>query len=282
MNEYTQRRAFMRRAVELGKKSISEDVKKPVVGVVIVRDGEVLGESFRGETGEGRHAEFGLLDRLKSEGIDVVGATVYSTLEPCSRRNEPKRPCASHLMEAGVSEVCVGIYDPNPEIYREGWKLLNEAGIKLTDFDEDFRDAISTDNAEFIDQYRVAIGERGSAHYDFTQNGGRFRIRHEDLKFSLRTSECGDDSVYIIDHAGNVAALKHAREFAEVDDPGAYDWSNYTRDISVGAIGAIRVDGGYLMVKIVDVKCQNRGATHTEVRFDYEIRRKRALPAPGE
>jgi pyrimidine deaminase RibD-like protein len=69
VNEYTQRRAFMRRAVELGKKSISEDVKKPVVGVVIVRDGEVLGESFRGETGEGRHAEFGLLDRLKSGDI---------------------------------------------------------------------------------------------------------------------------------------------------------------------------------------------------------------------
>ncbi|HEX4492819.1 MAG TPA: hypothetical protein VH914_16555, partial [Acidimicrobiia bacterium] len=98
-----------------------DDMRPPKVGVVIVgSDGQVLGESFRGEfmtpNGSPWHAEAGLLEtRLK--GVDLTGAVVYTTLEPCSRRGEGKTPCAERLVAAGVATVVIGIYDPNPNIW---------------------------------------------------------------------------------------------------------------------------------------------------------------------
>ncbi|MBA3809686.1 MAG: hypothetical protein H0X28_15045 [Solirubrobacterales bacterium] len=89
------RRIWMERAVDVARRSRCEHSRAtpaPNVGVVIVKDGELLGESFRGETGNGDHAEYGLLARLAD--ADLTGAEVYATLEPCTRRNEPKQPCA--------------------------------------------------------------------------------------------------------------------------------------------------------------------------------------------
>ena len=265
----------MRRAVELGKQSKSEGGIKPAVGVVVARDGQVLGESFRGETGEGRHAEFGLIYRLTAEGVDLDGASVYSTLEPCSKRNHPKIPCAHHLVEAGVSEVYIGIYDPNPEINLEGWKILRDNHIKLKNFDADFRDEIAEDNADFINQYKITVGERGSVRYDFSQNGGKFTFKNEDMVFVIKASTAGDDSVHVLDYGNHIAYLKHATGFDEIDDPGAYDWSNYTRTVAVGQLGAARNAHGYLLFRVTNVHNQARGASHTELALDYEIRRKR-------
>jgi pyrimidine deaminase RibD-like protein len=124
-----QLRQWMRMAVDLGKQS--GDPFNPYVGAVVVKDGKVIGGGHRGMTAPGDHAEFGVL-----KGLDPAqhnGATVFSTLEPCSQRNHPKIPCAQRLAEAGVAVVYVGIYDPNPVIYRQGWKMLTEAGVRVRD-----------------------------------------------------------------------------------------------------------------------------------------------------
>lgn len=279
VNEYTQRRAFMRRAVELGKKSEHEAVGKPAVGVVIVRGSEILGESYRGATGEGDHAEYGLIKSLKADGVDLRGATVFTTLEPCSRRNHPKVPCAQHIIEAGIGEVVVGIYDPNPSIFREGWGKLREAGIKLTDFDEDFREDIRADNSEFIGQYLVAVGDRGSARFDFSMGDGKFKVQADgDLEFTVQFAARSADGVYIQDYGSNVAEMRFATAFDEIDDPGAMDWSHYSRPLDVGEIGALRQGDAYLLVKIREVHWRQRGADRTEVAFDFEVRRKREIP----
>ena len=278
MDEHLERRKFMRRAVEMGKQSKSEAGNKPAVGVVVVRDGRVLGESFRGETGEGRHAEYGLLERLSEEGVDLSGSTVYTTLEPCSRRNDPKKPCATHLINHGVSAVYVGIYDPNPKIYREGWKMLRDAEISMKDFDEDFREQIAKDNSSFIDQYKIAIGQRGSASFDYSIGDGSFSVEHGNLKFRFRLTRCGHGSVYALDHTNYVADMRFAKEFNEIDNPGAYDWSHYSRKVAVGNIAAVRSQGGFLLLRVTDVRDRERGADRTEVAFDFEVRLERVIP----
>jgi pyrimidine deaminase RibD-like protein len=111
-------REWMRLVVDLGKQSVSEaDPTKPNVGAVVVQEGEVVGSGYRGMTGSGNHAEYGVLQGIAPELLE--GAVVFSTLEPCSNRNHPRIPCAQRFVDARVSAVHIGIYDPNPTIYRQ-------------------------------------------------------------------------------------------------------------------------------------------------------------------
>jgi len=247
-----------------------EGLVKPRVGVVVVKDGAVIGESYRGETGEGRHAEFGLLDRLKNQ--DLTGSTVYTTLEPCSRRNHPKVPCAQHLIDARVRCVVIGMYDPNPVIFRQGWRMLRDAGVQLRNFTPSLRSEVRADNAAFIDQYRLAMGMRGSASFDYQQNGGRFLINSGSGPITTRWTQRGATSIYAIDYDGHVALARYAQDFDEIDDPEALDWSNYTVGVDVGEIVAFRSTETYVLVRITQVYAGERGADHTALHFDYETR----------
>src|SRR3989338_8564252 len=123
---------FERLAIEEASLSKPEDDNPhPNVGVVVVKDGKLLTKSHRGEK-PGDHAEFTALDENLSEEI-AAGATVYTTLEPCTTRNHPKIPCANRLIERRVKRVVIGMLDPNPSICGKGQRLLREANI-VTDF----------------------------------------------------------------------------------------------------------------------------------------------------
>ena len=101
---------LMRIAIDEGKKSVSEDGKlSPKVGAAIIMNGEILGSSFRGQLGDGDHAEYTLFEKIL-KGKDVKGATLITTLEPCTSRNNHK-PCSDWIIEKGISHVYVGILD---------------------------------------------------------------------------------------------------------------------------------------------------------------------------
>ncbi len=99
----------------------------PRVGCVIVRDGAVIAEGHTQPAGFA-HAEAHALQHAAANGVDVRGATVYVTLEPCSHHGRTP-PCADALIAAGVARVVVAIDDPNPLVAGQGLARLRAAGI---------------------------------------------------------------------------------------------------------------------------------------------------------
>jgi len=95
----------------------------PRVGVVIEREGKIISIGHRSP---GLHAERAAVQEALSRGIDLRGATLYSTLEPCVEVGAPNECCADLIARVGVRTVYIGRYDPNPLIYRGGWKRLRE------------------------------------------------------------------------------------------------------------------------------------------------------------
>lgn len=120
----------------------------PYVGVVIVRNGQVLASACRGDRDPGDHAEFCVLEKkLKTETL--AGCTVYTTLEPCTTRNHSKVPCANRLIERRVARVVVGMLDPDQRITGKGVLRLRQAGVAVELFPSDMMEELEELNREF-------------------------------------------------------------------------------------------------------------------------------------
>ncbi len=142
-------RHFARLAIEEARRSVAEDDRPhPRVGAVVVKNGKILAKAHRGENPKS-HAEYvALEEKLSNETL--AGATVYTTLEPCIKRNPPKICCAQRLVERKVARVLIGMLDPNPDIRGLGDQLLSEAGIEVQLFPRDLRAQVEEMNREFI------------------------------------------------------------------------------------------------------------------------------------
>ncbi len=147
-------RRFANMAIEEARKSVPEDDRPhPKVGAVVVRNGIVLSKAHRGESPKS-HAEYIALEGKLPDDL-VAGATVYTTLEPCTSRKHPKIPCAQRLVERKVARVVIGMLDPNPGIRGLGEQLLSEAGIETQLFPRDLRAQVEEMNREFIRAQKI-------------------------------------------------------------------------------------------------------------------------------
>ena len=117
--------AHMAQALRLASRGLYTAYPNPMVGCVLVRDGEVVGEGWHQRAGAA-HAE---ISALAAAGDKANGATAYVTLEPCSHHGKTP-PCSAALIKAGVVEVVVAIEDPNPEVNGQGLKALAAAGLR--------------------------------------------------------------------------------------------------------------------------------------------------------
>lgn len=145
---------FMALAVEQARLSTPEPGHvRPRVGVVVVARGEIIARAHRGELGVGEHAEYTALER-KLKNVDLSGATVFTTLEPCTVRNPPKQACVDWLIDRKISRVVVGTLDPNPRIKGEGVLRLREAGIPVQLTTPSLTTEIEQLNRDFSQEHR--------------------------------------------------------------------------------------------------------------------------------
>lgn len=115
----------MRRALELAERGIGLVSPNPLVGAVVVRGGQVVGEGWHRGPGKA-HAE---VMALEAAGDRARGGTLYVSLEPCSHFGRTP-PCAPRVAEAGISRVVAALQDPNPLV--EGVGRLREAGVEVS------------------------------------------------------------------------------------------------------------------------------------------------------
>jgi diaminohydroxyphosphoribosylaminopyrimidine deaminase/5-amino-6-(5-phosphoribosylamino)uracil reductase len=120
---------FMRRALSLARRGYGRTSPNPMVGAVIVRGGEILGEGWHQRAGEA-HAEVNAVKAARRKGHELRGATIYITLEPCCTFGRTP-PCTTALMENGIARVVVGASDPNPKHAGRGFKVLRKAGVRV-------------------------------------------------------------------------------------------------------------------------------------------------------
>jgi diaminohydroxyphosphoribosylaminopyrimidine deaminase/5-amino-6-(5-phosphoribosylamino)uracil reductase len=114
------------RAVELAERGRGKTYPNPLVGAVVVRGGEVVGEGWHERHG-GPHAE---VNALRAAGDRARGATLYVSLEPCTHHGTTP-PCVDAILEAGVGRVVVGVRDPNPTVTGGGVERLREGGVDV-------------------------------------------------------------------------------------------------------------------------------------------------------
>jgi len=119
-------RSYMEKAARAALKGRGFVEPNPLVGAVLVSDGQVRGIGWHADYG-GPHAE---VAALRKAGEAARGGTLYVTLEPCSTQGKTS-PCTEAILEAGISRVVVGSIDPNPAHNGQGLRLLTEAGVSV-------------------------------------------------------------------------------------------------------------------------------------------------------
>lgn len=207
----------MRRALALAAGVRARTSPNPWVGCIVVcADGAEIEGATQPPGGD--HAEAAALRTAGEAGLDVRGATVVTTLEPCSHHGRTP-PCADALIQAGVGRVVVGVVDPDPKVAGRGVERLRAAGV------------------EVVVGVLAADVERQLASYLHHRRTGRPRVTLKlAATFDGRTAAADGSSRWI---TGEEARTDVHRERSEHDA------------VLVGA-GTVRADDPELTVRRVD------------------------------
>ena len=116
---------YLREALDLARKGDAQASPNPLVGAVLVRDGQAVGRGFHTWAGV-KHGE---ILALEEAGERARGATLYINLEPCCHQGRTG-PCTAALIQAGVARVVAALEDPNPLVAGDGLRQLRAAGIQ--------------------------------------------------------------------------------------------------------------------------------------------------------
>lgn len=125
----SQHEALMARAIQIATNGQALVAPNPMVGAVLARDGQILAEGYHAHFG-GPHAERAAIECAQRRNIDLHGATLYVSLEPCNHDGK-QPPCTQAIIEAGISSVYIASNDPNPLVNGQGIQALRDAGIEV-------------------------------------------------------------------------------------------------------------------------------------------------------
>ncbi|MFO7810781.1 MAG: bifunctional diaminohydroxyphosphoribosylaminopyrimidine deaminase/5-amino-6-(5-phosphoribosylamino)uracil reductase RibD [Candidatus Delongbacteria bacterium] len=120
------KKKYMRAALREAKKGAGKVSPNPLVGAVVVKDGNIIGKGYHKVFGE-NHAEINALDSCIR---DPQGAEMYVNLEPCSHHGKTP-PCVERIIKEKIKKVYIGLKDPSPHSNGKGIKILRKAGIEV-------------------------------------------------------------------------------------------------------------------------------------------------------
>ncbi|MEY8371581.1 bifunctional diaminohydroxyphosphoribosylaminopyrimidine deaminase/5-amino-6-(5-phosphoribosylamino)uracil reductase RibD [Aerococcaceae bacterium 50-4] len=120
---------YMQKALDLAKLGQGWTQSNPMVGAVIVKNDQVIGQGYHQKYG-GLHAEREALKDAAEQGHDATGATMYLTLEPCCHFGKTP-PCTEAIIKAGIEKVIVATTDPNPLVTGKGVQALKDHHIQV-------------------------------------------------------------------------------------------------------------------------------------------------------
>jgi hypothetical protein len=187
-----------------------------------------------------------LLERKLDEEA-LAGATLFTTLEPCTQRNDPKVPCVERIIERRIGRVVIGVLDPNAAICGRGELRLRAAGIEVARFDSDLMAQIEEMNRDFapLDEvgpngHRVTYNDEGDKveMIPDDENPGEFWpmvLRRNDQQILDAYNECWD-KVWWNRHMARL----HRIETGEVDPPDGREAA-----LKIGAEAAARIEQRY-------------------------------------
>lgn len=142
---------FLGRAIDLAERGTGHVHPNPLVGAVVVRDGEIVGEGWHTEFGA-PHAEVEAI--TAAAGTDLRGATIYVSLEPCCHTGKTP-PCTDAIIEAGISRVVIAADDPSEKANGRSLGILRDEGIEVEMADGELARRARHQNQPFRKQART-------------------------------------------------------------------------------------------------------------------------------
>jgi pyrimidine deaminase RibD-like protein len=129
-------RRLLREAIELSRNAPPSQASFSV-GSVVARDGKVLATGYSRERGPQSHAEQVALEKAEERRLNLHGATLYTSLEPCSARRSDAYACAARILDAGIARVVFAMREPPVFVEGEGAEKLADGGVEVLELGEE-------------------------------------------------------------------------------------------------------------------------------------------------
>ena len=124
-------RRWLSAAIELSRRCPPTDTAYAVGAIVVDRDGAELARGYSRDSDPRIHAEESALARLAGRGVDLTGATIYSSMEPCSVRKLRRLSCTGLILAAGIRQVVFALREPPIFVICRGAELLRDSGVEV-------------------------------------------------------------------------------------------------------------------------------------------------------
>ncbi|WP_263497517.1 bifunctional diaminohydroxyphosphoribosylaminopyrimidine deaminase/5-amino-6-(5-phosphoribosylamino)uracil reductase RibD [Rossellomorea vietnamensis] len=170
---------YMKLAISMAEATLGQTSPNPVVGSIVVKNGEIVGMGAHLKAGEG-HAE---VNAIKMAGDKAKGSDIYVTLEPCSHYGKTP-PCSQMLISSGVKRVHIATRDPNPLVAGRGIQQLRDAGIEVV-----------------VGELEEEARELNKHFFHFIQNGTPYVTLKTAVTLDGKTASVSGDSKWITSEA---------------------------------------------------------------------------------
>lgn len=170
----------MLRCIELARQGAGHVSPNPMVGCVIVHDGQIIGEGWHQQFG-GPHAEVSAIHSVKSKEL-LKDSVLYVNLEPCSHHGKTP-PCADLIISEGIRKVVIGMIDPFEKVSGQGVQKLREAGVEvITGIEEEQCRELNKRFITFVSQKRPYVILKWAQTSDGFIAPLRDKLTHEEFE----------------------------------------------------------------------------------------------------